>query len=126
MKISLNDLVEKNFNDEILENFQKYNLDLINWENIIKCDEKSEKIIKEIVVKFKLSLQIHYEDSTGYWRKKDFENGLLTYFKNSDGDWNKRKYENELETYYSDSFGRWKEKEYKDGVIVSFKESNNY
>ena len=51
--------------------------------------------------------QIYYEDSNGYWVKKEYDsNGNEIYFEYSDGFWGKSEYDsNRNEIYYEDSDG---------------------
>ena len=50
---------------------------------------------------------IYYENSNGYWRKREFNtNGNRIYFENSRGYWIKREYDtNGNQIYYEDSNG---------------------
>jgi hypothetical protein len=50
---------------------------------------------------------IYFEDSDGYWYKKEFDqNGNLIYYESSNGDWVKYEYDvNGNETYFENSNG---------------------
>jgi hypothetical protein len=52
-------------------------------------------------------LETHYRTSNGNWYKKEYnECGQQTYFVNSDGDWGKSEYDsNGAEVFYENSFG---------------------
>jgi hypothetical protein len=51
--------------------------------------------------------QTYYENSRGYWRRREYdENGKRTYFENSDGYWFRYEYDKKgNETYYENSDG---------------------
>ena len=51
--------------------------------------------------------EIYYEDSDGYWIKREFDsNGNLIYYENSNGYWSKKEYDtNGNKIYYENSNG---------------------
>ena len=51
--------------------------------------------------------QIYYENSIGYWWKKEYnDKGLVIYCEDSNGFWYKREYNDKgLEVYYENSIG---------------------
>jgi len=58
--------------------------------------------------------QTYFEDSSGYWWKREYNaNGRTTYYEDSDGYWRKRKYNAKgKETYFGDSYDYWRKREY--------------
>ena len=56
----------------------------------------------------------YYEDSNGFWTKREFDSqGNLTYKEDSDGFWVKREYDGQRNLiYYEDSIGDWYKYEY--------------
>ena len=56
-------------------------------------------------------LEIYYENSDKYWRKKEYKDWLPTYYEDSDKFWWKREYKDWLETYFEDSNKFWSKKE---------------
>ena len=58
--------------------------------------------------------EIYYEDSNGYWYKKEYDdNGNVFYYENSDGEWGKYEYDtNNNEIYHENSNGLWYKREY--------------
>ena len=59
------------------------------------------------VIKDKDGNETYYEDSNGYWYKKEYDaNGNEIYYENSNGYWHKREHDaNGNEIYYEDSDG---------------------
>jgi len=59
-------------------------------------------------IKDKNGYQTYFEDSTGYWYKREFDsNSNRTYYEDSYGYWIKREYDsNSNRTYYEDSDGK--------------------
>ena len=51
---------------------------------------------------------VYFEDSDGYWEKREFDNlGNEVYFEDSDGYWFKREYDEQgNRVYYEDSHGK--------------------
>ncbi len=68
-----------------------------------------------------------HEDSTGYWRKREYDsNGNETYFENSDGYWCKWEYDSKgNKTYYEDSKGYWERREYDAKGNKTYCENNH-
>ena len=60
-------------------------------------------------IKDKKSNEIYWEDSTGYWRKSEFDSkGNRIYYENSYGYWIKSEYDSKgNKIYYEDSIGYW-------------------
>ena len=58
-------------------------------------------------IKDKNGIQIYFEDSTGYWRKYEYDqNGKEIYYENSDGYWCKSEYDqNGKLIYFENSDG---------------------
>jgi hypothetical protein len=58
--------------------------------------------------------KIYYEDSTGYWVKREFDsNGNIIYYEDSDGYWVKQEFDvNGKLIYCEDSYGYWWKQEY--------------
>ena len=58
--------------------------------------------------------QIYYEDSNGFWFKKEYdEKGNLIYYENSNGYWSKSEYdERDNLIHYEDSDGYWSKRKY--------------
>ena len=52
--------------------------------------------------------ETYYENSHGYWCRKEYNSdGNETYFENNDGDWYKKEYDSDgNETYYENSKGK--------------------
>jgi len=57
------------------------------------------------IIKHNNGKQTYYEDSTGYWGKREYDsNSNQTYFENSTGYWSKLEYDsNGNKTYYENS-----------------------
>ena len=62
------------------------------------------------IIKDKNGNQIYYENSDGFWTKREFDSkGNQIYYENSDGWWAKSKYDsNGNEIYYEDSNSKGK------------------
>ena len=58
-------------------------------------------------IKDKNGNQIYWEDSNGYWKKREYDtNGKIIYYEDSNGDWAKFQYDaNGKEIYYENSNG---------------------
>ena len=58
-------------------------------------------------IKDKNGNQIYWEDSNGYWKKREYDtNGKIIYYEHSNGDWAKFQYDaNGKEIYYENSNG---------------------
>ena len=58
--------------------------------------------------------EIYYEDSNGYWIKREFDSNYnLIYYEDSDGFWEKREYDSSNnQIYYENSDGSWEKREY--------------
>ena len=84
--------------------------------------KKLSETLKELGIAFKLPIEIkdadgnmtYYEDSDGFWRKKEYDSkGNVTYFENNDGYWYKKEYDSDgNQTYYKQSNGYWCKSEY--------------
>ena len=59
------------------------------------------------IIKDKNGNRIYYENSTGYWAKRQFDqNGNEISYENSEGDWSKAEYDqNGKRIYFEDSIG---------------------
>ena len=70
----------------------------------IKWDFKTNG---DLEIKDKNGNRIYYEDSDGYWAKREYDSqGRLIYYQNSNGVWGKWEYDsNGNEIYYEDSGG---------------------
>jgi hypothetical protein len=71
--------------------------------------------------------EIYYENSDGYWIKKEFDlNGKEIYTENSNGAWVKREFDlNGKEIYYENSDGYWIKKEFDlNGKEIYWEDSN--
>ena len=70
--------------------------------------------------------EIYYEDSTGYWYKKEYDaNGKLIYKEFSDGYWKKWEHdENGNIIYYEKSNGYWWKKEYDENGNMLYYENS--
>jgi len=59
------------------------------------------------IIRDKNNNELYYEDSNGYWEKREYENNNQVYFKNSNDQWVKREYdENGNQLYYENSGGK--------------------
>ncbi len=56
-------------------------------------------------IKDKNGNQIYFENSNGYWYKREYKDGKEIYFEDSDGDWYKIEYNDFEEVYFEDSDG---------------------
>ncbi len=65
-------------------------------------------------IKDKLGNVIYYENSSGYWYKREYDsNGNIIYHEDSSGYWYKQEYDsNGKETYFENSNGYWSKVEY--------------
>ena len=59
------------------------------------------------VIKDKNGKEIYFEDSNGYWSKREYDaNGNQIYWENSNGSWSKREYDsNRIRIYFEDFYG---------------------
>ena len=69
---------------------------------------------------------VYYEDSYGFWRKRECQDGKEVYCENSYGFWIKREYRDGKRAYFENSRGYWRKYEYKDGKQVYSEDSNGY
>ena len=77
--------------------------------------KKLSETLTELGIAFAFPIEIkdtkgnrtYYEDSTGFWRKYEYDcNGDETYYENSTGYWSKYEYDsNGNQTYYENSNG---------------------
>ena len=84
--------------------------------------KKLSDIYKELGIAFTLPIEIkdskckriYYENSYGYWNKREYDSdGNETYFQNSEGYWCKKEYNSDgNETYREHSKGYWHKREY--------------
>jgi len=80
-------------------------------------------------IKDKKGKQIYYENSDGYWIKREFDqNGNQIYYEYSTGYWSKREYDqNGNQIYYEDSTGFWVKREYgQNGNQIYYEYSTGY
>ena len=78
-------------------------------------------------IKDKNGSYIYFEDSDGYWVKKEYDSkGKEIYSEDSDGYWSKREYNSQgKEIYYEDSDGFWTKREYdSQGNKIYFENSS--
>jgi hypothetical protein len=78
------------------------------------------------VIKDSQGNEIYYEDSLGYWWKREHgSNGKLTYYENSNGFWGKYEYDSNGNIIYSEnSNGYWWKREYdSQGKEIYFENS---
>lgn len=66
------------------------------------------------VIKNEQGNEIYFENSTGYWAKREHDNqGNQIYFEDSTGYWTKREYDNQGNPiYFENSDGLWAKREY--------------
>jgi hypothetical protein len=79
------------------------------------------------IIKDKNGKEIYWENSYGYWRKREFDtNGKVIYYENSNGYWYKREYDTNGNNIYSEgSNGYWYKCEYDtNGNKIYFEDSN--
>jgi hypothetical protein len=80
-------------------------------------------------IKDKNGNQIYYEDSDGYWEKREYDsNGNETYWEDSDGFWVKKEYDSDENlTYLQTSYGYIEDKRPKsyEGKVVEV-DGNKY
>jgi hypothetical protein len=82
-----------------------------------------------LVINDKNGNQIYYEDSTGFWWKREYnENGQETYYINSYKEWQKREYDaNGVQIRFEDSVGYWWKREFDaKGNQIRYDDSNGY
>jgi len=60
---------------------------------------------------------IYYEDSEGYWCKREYKDGKEVYFEDSDGYWCKKEYKDGKEIYYENSKGVIRDNRQKEMTI---------
>ena len=80
-------------------------------------------------IKDKNNNQIYYEDSDGYWSKREFDsNNNQIYWEDSIGFWIKREFDkNNNEIYWEDSIGYWEKQEFdKNNNQIYFEDSDGY
>jgi hypothetical protein len=80
-------------------------------------------------IKDKNNNQIYFEDSEGYWWKREFDkNNNEIYFEDSDGYWVKREYDsNNNKIYYENPDGFWEKREFdKNNNEIYYEDSNGY
>jgi hypothetical protein len=81
------------------------------------------------IIKNKNGNEIYYEDSTGYWRKREYDvHGETIRLENSGGYWSKSEYDgNGNRIRLEDSDGFWSKSEYDaHGKEIRFENSNGY
>ena len=69
---------------------------------------------------------VYYEDSNGYWYKKEYQDGNFVYFEDSDGFWEKHEFQDGKCVYCETSNGYWEKSEYQDNNCVYFENSEGY
>jgi hypothetical protein len=75
-------------------------------------------------IKNKEGKQVYYEDSNGYWWKREYKEGNEIYYENSNEYWYKREWKDGNEIYYENSEGYWYKSEYKDGNEIYYEDSD--
>jgi hypothetical protein len=81
------------------------------------------------IIKNKNGNEIYYEDSTGYWRKREYDvHGETIRLENSTGFWCKKEYDAHCNRIrLGDSDGFWSKIEYDgNGNEIRFENSNGY
>jgi hypothetical protein len=79
------------------------------------------------VIKDSNGQEIYYEDSDGYWYKKEYDsNGNEIYYENYNRYWSKREYDsNGNQIYYENSNRYWYKKEYdSNGNLIYYEDSD--
>jgi hypothetical protein len=68
------------------------------------------------VIKNDLGKEIYYEDSDGWWKKREWDDkGNVIYFEDSDGYWEKKEWDDKgKDIYFEDSDGYWEKREWDD------------
>ena len=51
------------------------------------------------------SQRVYFENSDGYWYKKEYQDGYEVYCETSDGYWVKREWQDGNKVYYENSYG---------------------
>jgi hypothetical protein len=80
-------------------------------------------------IKDKNNNQIYYEDSNGYWAKREYDsNNNEIYWESSNGFWVKREFDkNNNKIYYEDSSGFWEKREFdSNNNEIYYEDSNGY
>jgi hypothetical protein len=81
------------------------------------------------VIKDKNNNQIYYEDSKGYWWKREFDkNNNEIYWEDSYSFWVKREFDkNNNKIYYENPDGFWEKREFdKNNNEIYYEDSNGY
>jgi len=81
----------------------------------------------KLVIKDKNGKPIYYEDSSGYWAKREYNSdGNEIYYESSSGFWKKYEYDSQGSLIYlEDSDGYWSKWEYNsDADIIYYEDSN--
>lgn len=58
------------------------------------------------IIKDKNNRQVYYEDSSGFWNKREFVNDKEVYYEDSSGQWSKREFDNNKQIYFENSEGQ--------------------
>jgi len=69
--------------------------------------------------------EVYFENSDGYWSKREYKYGEEISYEDSDGYWHKREYKNGKEVYYENSNGYWSKRDDNNNMI-EFKNGKYY
>jgi hypothetical protein len=82
------------------------------------------------VIKNDAGNEIYYEDSDGWWKKREWDDkGNEIYFEDSDGYWEKKEWDDKgKDIYFEDSDGYWEKREWDDKgkEEIYFENSDGY
>ena len=53
--------------------------------------------------------EVYYENSNGFWCKREYQDGKVVYYEDSEGDWFKHEWRDGQCVYYEDSDGHIKD-----------------
>jgi proteasome assembly chaperone (PAC2) family protein len=97
------------------------------WDRILSKVYNQKVSVSENYIYDKNNNLLYYEDSNGYWEKREFDkNNNQIYYENSSGYWWKREYDsNNNEIYFENSGGYWWKREYdKNNNEIYFEDSD--
>ena len=124
--VDISDYLEKPYFKDMKDN---YGLSPDEYESILSIVFKQPVSIKGEHVYNDQGNEIYYEDSDGFWWKKEYDtNGNNIYYKNSTGGWYKKEYDtNGNNIYRESSDGFWWKKEYDEqGNEIYYENSTGY
>ena len=82
--------------------------------------------LRWLAEKMKLTISIQHKNSDGFWRKWEYENGLLVRIETSTGSWEEWRYENGLLVHYENSEGYKEKWKYENRLKTYCENSNGY